>query len=175
MQCGTVYSMATKKTHKVYEVSFHLLPTIGEQSGKKSEEIKGNITAKGGEVLESVAPEQMDLAYTIRHSVRKQDGSYSRYDEAYFGSVKFKASQKSVKDIRQDLQADNDILRFLIVETVEGNTRIGPTLPGVEDEPKEQDTDSRRRPRGGRRAAEGSSSEGEGSDTKETKNATMEA
>ena len=167
--------MATKKTNKVYEVSFHLLPTVGKQLEKKFEEIKNNITAKGGEVLESVAPEQVDLAYTIRHSVRKQDGSYSRYDEAYFGSVKFKASQESVRNVRQEFQADNDILRFLIVETVEGNTRIGPKLPGVEDEPKEEDADSRRRPRGRKRSAEEEGGSDESSDTKEAENATIEA
>ena len=125
--------MATKKTKKVYEVSFHLIPTIADNAGKKFQEIKGVISGSG-EILSEEAPEYIALAYTIRHAVRKQDGSYSRYNEAFFGSIKFRAGNEFAEELRGVLQADKDILRFLVAETVEENTRIGSVLPGSDAE-----------------------------------------
>ena len=148
--------MATKKTQKIYEVSFHLIPDVAENADTKFEEIQGKLSS--GEIIGSERPESVALAYTIRHNVRKQDGSYSRYDDALFGSVKFRATPAFVEEFRRTLQADNDILRFLILESIEGTTRIGETLPG---EIEEAEAD-KKKTRTGKRV-----------ETKKTKGATM--
>ena len=126
--------MANKNTQKVYEVSFHLLPTLdeGEVSGMVND-IRKIITGEG-EVISEDAPVHQGLAYTIRHTVRQSDGSYNNYNEAYFGSIKFKASQEFAKKLHQDIRNNERVLRFLIVGTVEEDTRIGDVLPGTEEE-----------------------------------------
>ena len=148
--------MSTKKTQKIYEVSFHLIPKV-DNPDKKCEEITGIITGNG-EVISSEAPERINLAYTIRHTARGQDGLFARYDEAFFGSVKFKAGNDFVERLRQTLHADNDVLRFLIAETVEGDTRIGPNLPDADEEGEKQEM----RPGGNRMSADDRAGKGDG-------------
>ncbi len=126
--------MTNKKTEKVYDVSFHVVPDISEEEAEKVFSGLRDTIARGGEVIDTEELKSMDLAYTIRHNVRQGDGSYNRYNTSYFGSIKFKATQEFAKSLRQDLQSDESFLRFLIIETVAEDTRIGERLPGTDDE-----------------------------------------
>ena len=131
--------MGNKKTQKIYEISFHLVPDKEEEILRKMREgIKENI-AKNGEIIGEEELIHKDLAYTIRHTVRQSDGSYNRYDEAYFGSIKFKASQDAVKKIEQTLRNNEAVLRFLATETVEEDTRIGDSLPDDKNDDEESE------------------------------------
>ena len=126
-------SMGNKSTEKVYEVSFHLVPTIDDDGVLKAfDRVKGAVSEKG-KVLGEEHPVLRDLAYTIRHTVRRRDGSYDRYDEAYFGSVKFSSPRDGVRQVEQSLLGDDEVLRFLVLETSAEDTRIGEVLPGTEE------------------------------------------
>ena len=128
--------MSNKKVTKIYEAGLHLIPTI--EKDKVSgvfEEIKKAITAEeGSEILSENQPELQNLAYTIRHTVRQGDGSYNRYDESYLGSVKFRATREGVVGVKKSLQGNESILRFIVLETPEEDTRIGEKLPDEEAE-----------------------------------------
>ncbi|MCY4577006.1 MAG: 30S ribosomal protein S6 [Candidatus Kaiserbacteria bacterium] len=129
--------MANKSEQKVYEVSFHLVPSIdADKVSVAFDRVKG-VVSEHGEMLSEVFPELCDLVYTIRHTVRQRDGSYNRYDEAYFGSVKFRSLRDGVKQIERVLYDDAEVLRFLLLETVVDDTRIGEVLPGTEEEEEE--------------------------------------
>ena len=128
--------MANKNEEKVYEVSFHLVPSIDKDKVPGVFERVKKVVSEKGEVLSEEQPVLRDLAYTVRHTVRQRDGSYNRYDEAYFGSVKFRALRSATAQIEQALLEDEEVLRFLLLETVAEDTRIGEVLPG--DEPEEQ-------------------------------------
>ena len=126
--------MASKMTQKVYEVSFHLLPTLSEEEAGSVFSSVESLISSDGEVLDTVSPELMDLAYPVRHSVRQEDGSYARHISSYFCSVKFRSPPSFVVSLQKYLQDDNSALRFLVVETVAEDTRIGSVLPGSEVE-----------------------------------------
>ena len=118
----------------------HIVPNDKEEEIQKTfNEIKEMIT-KEAETLSEDVPEHKELAYEVRHDVRQADGSYPRYNEAYFGSVKIKAGQPYVESLRKSLEDRDDILRFLLLETVAEDTRIGEPLPGSEpeEEPEEE-------------------------------------
>lgn len=124
--------MANRQNERIYEIGLHIIPTIDE--GKVStvfEDIRKAV-AEDVEVLGEESPEHHNLAYTVRHAVRKGDGSYDKYGESYFGSIKFKTLQEHVKKVRRYMQDNENILRFLILETVTEDTRIGEVLPGEE-------------------------------------------
>ena len=89
------------------------------------EDVKASVASES-EILSEEVPHLQQLAYTVRQS----DGTYSRYDEAYFGSIKFRASQEGMMKIKQSMQGNENILRFIVLEAVEEDTRIGETLPG---------------------------------------------
>ena len=132
--------MANKNTQKIYEISFHLIPTMDEEGVLKVfEQIKKSIT-KEGEIINDENPVRQNLTYTIHHTVRQSDGSHNNYDEAYFGSVKFRASREYVRELHQDIQGNEEVLRFLILETAEEDTRIGEVLPGTEENVSEEET-----------------------------------
>ena len=125
--------MTNKKVRKIYEAGLHLVPTAEE--GKVSsvfEDVKASVASES-EILSEEVPHLQQLAYTVRQS----DGTYSRYDEAYFGSIKFRASQEGMMKIKQSMQGNENILRFIVLEAVEEDTRIGETLPGEEVEEEE--------------------------------------
>ena len=131
-------SMGNKSTEKVYEVSFHLMPTMDADGVLKAFEQVKKVVSDNGKVLSEEQPVLRDLAYMIRHTVRRRDGSYDRYTEAYFGSVKFSSSRDGVKHVEQALSDDDTVLRFLILETSAEDTRIGEVLPGDEKEEKKE-------------------------------------
>ena len=136
-----LFTMANKNEEKVYEVSFHLVPDIDpDKVSAVFDWVKGIVSEKG-EVLSEEQPVKRDLAYTVRHTVRQRDGSYNRYDEAYFGSVKFRALRGAVRQIELTLTQDEEVLRFLLLETVEEDTRIGEVLPGDEVEEPAEDAE----------------------------------
>ena len=120
-----------KKETQVYEVGFHIIPTLSESEVKS---VFDSVKKTLKEVIAESEPTHMPLAYTIRHSTRKDDGSYDRFDEAYFASFKFVANKSDIADIQKMLQESNKILRFLLTETVEENTRVDTALLNNEAE-----------------------------------------
>ena len=126
--------MANKKVEKIYEVSFHLVPEMDEEAAARLAEDLRSAIADKNEVLGTEEIQRIDLTYTIRHRVRRSDGSYNRYNEAYFGAIKFRAPTSYVTTLDESLRKNESVLRFLIVETVAEDTRIGPDLPGGDEE-----------------------------------------
>jgi len=120
--------METEKTQEkgsemtVYEVSYLLLPSLAvEQVPAKADALKKVVTDAGGEVLSFETPVLIDLAYsmtkvvqTVRHKVNK----------GYFGWIKFETSKEGIEAVKKALDADNEILRHLIIKTVRENTLL---------------------------------------------------
>ncbi len=131
--------MGNKSPEKVYEVSFHLIPTLDADGVLKVFERVKKVVSETGKVLSEEHPVLRDLAYMIRHTVRQRDGSYNRYTEAHFGSVKFSAPRDSVKQVERALLDDDEVLRFLMLETSAEDTRAGEVLPEDEEEKKVRD------------------------------------
>ncbi len=125
----------TKTQEKVYEVGLHIVPDVGDKEVLSVfNSLKTEISSVG-EVIDENTPELIELAYTIRHKTRKEDGTYNRYDSAYFGSIKFVSSQEGAVKIKEAIQNNESVLRFLLVETVRESTRM--SLP--EEEKKVED------------------------------------
>lgn len=106
----------------VYEVSYLLLPSLAvEQVPAKAESVKEILTSAGGVVVSGETPVLIDLAYpmtkvvsTVRHKV----------STGYFGWLKFEMDASGVEVVKKNLDADNDILRYLIIKTVKENTLL---------------------------------------------------
>lgn len=99
----------------VYEVGYHLVPTLAE------DDIEGAVAPlmkalhdAGATVIGERAPLLMRLAYGID---KKIDGVMRVYDEAYFGWVAFEAPRNAVADINEAFKKHEHVLRFLITTT----------------------------------------------------------
>lgn len=135
--------MSSKNIEKVYEVSFHLVPTLGESGVQSEFESIKKFMASKGEICGIDEPQVMELAYTIRHKIRGEDGTYDRFVEAYFCSVKYVSTTENVQAVKDALQENENVLRFIIVETNKEDTRAP-----VEKEEEKNDESQRTRKQG---------------------------
>ena len=112
---------------QVYEIGFHILPTVPEEKLPESVlKIKDYITTNGGEVISDEFPKMRVLSYEIK---KLMDTKYQSFNKAYFGWVKFEITASSVEKIKKEIENNQDILRFIIIKTVRENTMHTPKLP----------------------------------------------
>lgn len=106
----------------VYEVSYLLLPSLGEsQVPGKAEALKQTLTSLGGAVISQENPILIDLAYpmtkvvqTVRHKA----------NSGYFGWIKFEMTPAGIAGVKKSLDEDAEVLRYLIIKTVRENTLL---------------------------------------------------
>lgn len=104
------------ETALIYELSFHLLPTLSEEEVTKEVDGMKKILENGGaKILECDEPSQMNLAYTM---VKKQEGKNAKFDASFFGTIKFNSEPEILVDLKEELDLNKSVLRFLIIKTV---------------------------------------------------------
>lgn len=105
---------------KIYELGYHLSPDIKE-SDIESEvaTIKSVIEKNGGSFIAEEAPKKIALIYTI---VQSESSKKKKFNNAYFGWVKFETQAGAMGDIKKALDENKNIIRFLIINTVREST-----------------------------------------------------
>ncbi len=100
----------------VYEVGFHVVPSIEETKvGDVVEKIRAVLAKGKAEVLKDQFPQKMTLAYTIERSA---SGKREKFNEAYFGFIKFVMDREHIAALETLLRSSNEILRYLLIETL---------------------------------------------------------
>lgn len=132
--------MGTKNIEKVYEIAFHLVPTLSESMAESAfKDVKSKINSSG-KVIEEEVPSKIELSYPIKHHTRQDDGTFARFIEAYFASVKFKGSSDQVDNLKKTIQQDESILRSLVIESTPESTRTTIEFGKTENESKPEDS-----------------------------------
>jgi ribosomal protein S6 len=112
---------------QVYEVGYHLLPTVSEaELPVEVSKIQSSISERNGAIISEGFPQLRQLAYEIKKAV---DTKYHSYSKAYFGWIKFEIDRSQIGEIENLLQADQNVLRFIVVKTVRENTLYAPKAP----------------------------------------------
>lgn len=105
---------------RVYEVGYLLVPTIAsEDVPGVYGNLKELISSLKGEMISDEMPKHISLAYEMAKTI--QNKRY-RFNDAYFGWVKFFMNATEVASLKKTLDLDPNIIRFLIVKTVKENT-----------------------------------------------------
>jgi ribosomal protein S6 len=113
--------MTEKQTHEdkdeqvvLYELGYHLVPSLGEDDlALRVTELQKAITAEGGSVISEGQPESYTLAYTMR---KMRGGKWDRYDTTFFGWVRFEASKSAIVNIKDVLDQDEFLVRYLLIK-----------------------------------------------------------
>ena len=117
---------------RVYEVGYHIVPTVKEEDlDTVVGTMRNVITKAGGSFIAEGAPVSTKLAYPME--AREGDRNVE-YDRAYFGWIKFEATLGVAEDLDETLKRDKAILRFIVFRTVREETRArikAPTLREV--------------------------------------------
>ncbi len=101
---------------KLYEVGFHIVSSINaDKVVDEVSKIKKTLTDNGAEIVNEIEAKLINLAYQM--TIKILDNNY-KFDKAYFGSITFNATAADVVSIDSELKANNNVLRFLLVKTV---------------------------------------------------------
>ncbi len=99
---------------RLYEVAYLVSPTIPEDKvGEVVARIRECIEKQGALVMFDEFPRFRQLAYTM---VKPTGGKNEKYENAYFGWVKFESTAEAIGSIKDSLTADHDLIRFLIAK-----------------------------------------------------------
>jgi len=104
----------------VYEVGYIMLPTIAEENlGEGVTLFKDMFLENGVTFISDEYPKLLELAYEMTRSIlnKKQKFSYG-----YFGWVKFECNSDQARKIKEILDKDEKLVRFLMIKTVRENT-----------------------------------------------------
>jgi len=132
-----------KDTAGVYELGYHLVPTLGEGDVSAGAAVITELLKKtGANIIGERAPLSMRLAYPME---KKIDGAKQSFEQAYFGWVAFELHGTLLKEVDDALKAHAHILRHLIVKTERdavAATLADPTLdvPAIEVVGEEEET-----------------------------------
>lgn len=117
---------------RVYEISFIFDNKLDENTAlKKAETLKQSIATLGGSFISEEAPYMRELAYEM---IRVQNNVNVRFNEGYFGWIKFELPSEKVKDLEKGVKLDEEVVRYLIVRTVAENTVYTKRAPVIKAE-----------------------------------------
>lgn len=106
----------------VYELAVHLLPNLSEdETAKGVADLKTLIEKGGGTIISEEQPALMQLTYTM---VKKQEGKNAKFGSSLFGVLKFDIAASSLASIKEEIDINKNILRYLIIKTVREYTPI---------------------------------------------------
>ena len=105
---------------RVYEVSYLIMPSVvQEKVSEIVEGLKDTVASLGGTVIAEGAPEYIDLAYDMTATVANKK---TTYQNGYFGWIKFEIDPSATKKLHAELQADQNLIRFLLIQTYREDT-----------------------------------------------------
>jgi len=114
----------SKSESKVYEIGYLLVPSIpAEKVGEQASAFYSILEKNSAVILADESPSLISLAYEMDKSTG--GGSHQRFDEGYFGWVKFSCSPSVVEEIRKAIDQNPNILRTLAISTVSEKTYLG--------------------------------------------------
>ena len=118
---------------KVYELGFHIIPSISvENVGAEFSKVKSLIEKEGGLFISEDFPKLRPLAYEISKTVKAIKNTY---DKAYFSWIKFEALAEKVPEIKKAMDANDKVLRFLIIKTIKESTLYTPKPSYMRSDP----------------------------------------
>ncbi len=118
--------------NRVYEISFIFDNKLDEGAAlKKADTLKQSIATLGGSFISEEAPYMRELAYEM---IKVQNNINVRFNEGYFGWIKFELSGDKVKELEKGLKVDEEVVRYLVVKTVAENTVYTKRAPVIKAE-----------------------------------------
>lgn len=108
---------------KVYELGYLIVPTVPEEHlAGEVQKIKDVIVREKGTLVSDESPKLRTLAYTI---VKHVAGRNIKCDRAFFGWIKFIMRPEGMAAIKESFDANDKILRSILVKTVKEHTMYG--------------------------------------------------
>lgn len=111
---GGPSAATVKNTTPVYEIGFHIVPTVGDEGVPAVVDAIRKALGEA-EIISEGFPNKITLAYQVESAA---GGKREKYTESYFGHIKFAMQREKVQAFTEAMRALQPVLRFLIIETV---------------------------------------------------------
>lgn len=106
----------------VYELSYILLPSLAEeQVPARVSSLKDLVTQAGGAVISLEDPVLIDLAYSM---TKVTPTSRTKVNSGYFGWIKFELLTEEIEKLKNKLDNNAEVVRYLLIKTVKENTLL---------------------------------------------------
>lgn len=116
-------------TKKVYEIGYLLVSSVPkEKVADVTASLMSVLSKKGAAIIAEEAPELISLAYTM---IKKIGTANRRFDEGYFGWVKFELSTSDIEEVKKTFDLNENVLRSILMTTVKENTYLGKRAPAA--------------------------------------------
>lgn len=104
----------------VYEIGYILVPSIAEENvGSAVTDIKDMLLANGATFIADEYPKMMELAYQMERSIANKK---AKFTTGYFGWVKFEVDASVINTIKDIMDKNESVIRFLLIKTVREST-----------------------------------------------------
>jgi len=122
MSNGEAINKEEELVPQVFEIGYLIVPTIPEEKvGERVTALKTLIEQNKGSFISEAFPKIRPLAYEM---LKPWAGVNRRYDKGYFGWIKFETDQKSILKIKEGLDKEEHLVRYLLIKTVRESTLI---------------------------------------------------
>jgi len=123
---------------RVYELGYHLVPTLAEeQIPAASGAVRGMIERISKDIIAEELPVFIDLAYQIVKTIEHKN---KRFNDAYFGWIKFEATPEGIATLEEALKGDENVLRYLVVKTLRESTYLSNKFPSSSAKAREMES-----------------------------------
>jgi ribosomal protein S6 len=111
------------KDNKVYEIGFLMSPAVRDEDlTARFDELKASLTNTGASLISEGAPEFIDLAYEMSKVI---ENKRVRFTQGYFGWVKIEANPATIAAIKELVEKNILIIRYLLIIAPRENTILG--------------------------------------------------
>lgn len=123
----------------VYEIGYHLIPLVTEDEvASHVSTIKSILDKVGAEIISEETPTLIELAYEISKKVK---GTRHDFGTGYFGWIKFETTADQIAEIDEEIRDIEEVLRYIIVKTLPGDTMIRTEREEDEDGSEEDEVE----------------------------------
>lgn len=110
----------------IYEIGYIMVPSIAEENlGEEVTVFKDALSNHGVAFISDEYPKMTELAYEMFRSVNNKRQKFSY---GYFGWVKFECTSTQAEAIKEDLDKNEKLVRYLLIKTVRESTMSGKRL-----------------------------------------------
>jgi len=108
---------------RIYEIGFLLSPAVRDEDLEaRTTEFKESLTNLGATIFAEGAPEFIDLAYEMAKII---ENKRVRFNQGYFGWVKIEMDPAQMTVLKETLDKNTLLIRYLLISTTKENTVIG--------------------------------------------------
>ena len=106
---------------RVYEIGYHLLPTLSaDEAAAATKDLMNFLKKQGADFVGDKEVEQVDLAYTVQKRIA---GKLTNFNTAYFGWVAFEIAPSTAATIKTFMDTNASVLRYIVLTTTKDEVK----------------------------------------------------